>query len=614
LSSATGNGRSITRGNSMKIIVESDSDQRLDKWLPEHMKNCSRTYIRKLIKHGLVTIGGVPANCNSTLRKNDEILIAPANMQAQPIMPQNIPLSIIYEDSDIIVIDKPKGMAVSPSLKASKGTVVNSLYYHSESLCQGRAVTQPGLVHSMEKGTSGILLVCKTDAAQEAMHRQFADRLVNRSYLCIVHGRLIDDKGILEDRTILNPVTKKPFRTLSNNSSFTTSYSVRERFDEYTFVEAIPDTSSIQQLRYQFSRALHPLICDSSFGHAPKLSRFRGQCIHVCKMSFYHPVTGQRMEFSTDPEIPDYMAGLLSSMKDRSFRYSNVFGKGKDYDYSPLDRSLRERIGVIDEESSFPEYVRNAANGKIQQNEIYSSAPNPILCGLQGGRRLKYLIITDRFYCGELALKARGLQKDFPCYVYSQRAITGFRGELNRYGCIGVFDKTQMTDIEPLLSSSQSIGILDQAVTEASYGRLIRTLASLGADSVIFTKESNIRTIRKKIVSGSVGYVLQIPCVFADCDRDTLFAKLRSHGFSLVSLVRSETAGSMGKLITPDQIEELKGRKLSIILNKELYMKYDCPDCDYRFYLPEGRLHGFGYEMDCSISIFHLLKAFGNRS
>ncbi len=291
---------------------ESCKGERLDKWICSLMPEMSRNMLQKLIDEGAVTIDGKPAAKNYRLRGGEKAEITLPEPEPLNVLPQNIPITIVYEDDQLLVVNKPKGMVVHPAAGNSDGTLVNALLYH----CDGRlssinGVIRPGIVHRIDKNTSGLLIVAKTDSAHNFLAEQIKAHSFTREYQAICCGRFKQLTG-----TVDAPIgrskydRKKMCVTELNSKNAVTHYQVLEELGQYTLVKFNLETGRTHQIRVHCAHIGHPVLGDDVYGKAFK--GLEGQCLHAKKIGFIHP-NGEYMEF--DSELPQYFVDILNRLR-----------------------------------------------------------------------------------------------------------------------------------------------------------------------------------------------------------------------------------------------------------------------------------------------------------
>ncbi len=293
--------------------IDEDSGKRLDKWLTEKEDTLTRSMIQTLIADGQVSINGKTAKKNHKLSAGEKVVLIipePVSLEAKP---ENIPLDIVYEDESLVVVNKPKGMVVHPAPGNYDGTLVNALLYHCKGELSGiNGVIRPGIVHRIDKNTSGLLMVAKTDDAHKKLAEQIKEHSFTREYRCIASGRFKEPKGRI-DAPIGRDVKdrKKMCVTLKNSKNAVTHYEVLEQFEKYAFVKCVLETGRTHQIRVHLSYIGHPVLGDDVYGKAYK--GIEGQCLHAGKIGFVHPDTGRYMEFES--ELPEYFSDILEKLK-----------------------------------------------------------------------------------------------------------------------------------------------------------------------------------------------------------------------------------------------------------------------------------------------------------
>lgn len=295
-----------------RLIFVSDGENRLDKQIAENSE-LTRSAAVKLLEQGLVTVDGKPAGKKDIPKLNAEIEIILPGPKSADIVPENIPLDIVYEDGDVLVVNKPKGMVVHPAAGHYSGTLVNALMYHcGDSLSGINGEIRPGIVHRIDKDTSGLLMVAKNDKAHLKLSEQIKEHSFTREYQTVVTG------SIKEDGTVNAPIgrhktdRKKMCVTLENSREAVTHYSVIRNYAGYTHLNVRLETGRTHQIRVHLSYIGHPVAGDEVYGNG-KPKWLNGQCLHAKKIGFIHPRTGEYMEF--DSELPDYFVKFLKSIE-----------------------------------------------------------------------------------------------------------------------------------------------------------------------------------------------------------------------------------------------------------------------------------------------------------
>lgn len=287
--------------------------ERLDKFIAEN-SDISRSYAAKLCEEGLVQIGGRAVTKKYKITGGEEIEInlpEPEEISAQP---EDIPLNIVYEDDDVIVINKPQGMVVHPAAGNEKGTLVNALMYHCKgNLSAINGVIRPGIVHRIDKDTSGLLICAKTNEAHLSLANQLKERKPLRKYIALVNGNIKEDEGTVNKPIDRNPKDRKKMAVVQGGREAVTHYRVLERFGRYTLVECILETGRTHQIRVHLASIGHSIVGDPLYGMKKEKFNLPGQLLHARTIGFKHPKTGEIMEFTSD--IPPYFTEILEKLR-----------------------------------------------------------------------------------------------------------------------------------------------------------------------------------------------------------------------------------------------------------------------------------------------------------
>lgn len=299
----------------VKVTVgKEDSGKRLDKYLNVVFPDFSRTKIQEIIKNKNVMVNGKVEKASSKVYENYVVDITLEDAEPMDILPENIPLNVVYEDSDVIVINKPSGLIVHPSAGIYQGTLVNALLYHCKDLSGINGVQRPGIVHRIDKETSGLLMVAKNDKAHQSLSEQLQEHSVIRRYWALVHGVIPHDYGRIEapigrdknDR-------KKMCCTDKNSKEAITNFKVLERYEDMTLVECRLETGRTHQIRVHMSYIGYPVYGDPQYG-LRKDDTTHGQYLHAKILGFIHPTTKEEMVF--DSELPDYFDNKLKDLRE----------------------------------------------------------------------------------------------------------------------------------------------------------------------------------------------------------------------------------------------------------------------------------------------------------
>ncbi|RGH41590.1 MULTISPECIES: RluA family pseudouridine synthase [Clostridia] len=288
--------------------------ERIDKYLSEQLEDMTRSHIQKLIKENMVRVNGMTVKSNFKLSASDQIEVEIPELKEPDILPENIPLDILYEDQDILVVNKPKGMVVHPAPGHYTGTLVNAIMYHCKDNLSGiNGVMRPGIVHRIDMDTTGSLLICKNDRAHQALAKQLKEHSITRKYHAIVHGRLKEDEGTIDKPIGRHPIDRKKMSVhCTNGREAVTHYRVLKRFQQFTYIECQLETGRTHQIRVHMSSIGHPILGDQVYGPAKCPYKLQGQTLHAKVLGITHPTTGKYMEF--DAPLPDYFQGLLEKM------------------------------------------------------------------------------------------------------------------------------------------------------------------------------------------------------------------------------------------------------------------------------------------------------------
>lgn len=286
----------------LKISITEEKG-RIDKVLAEKLTNYSRSQIQLWLKEACVKIDGVAVKANYKVQKGDRITIQIPEPETLDLIAENLPLEIVYEDADVAVINKPQGMVVHPSAGHPNGTLVNALIYHLNSLSSINGVIRPGIVHRIDKDTSGLLMVAKNDQAHEDLAKQLKDKTSLRKYVALVHGVIPHDKGVIRAPIGRSTVDRKMQAVVDNGKDAVTHFQVLERYDDYTLVELQLETGRTHQIRVHMQYIGYPLVGDPVYG-LKRTIKGNGQFLHAKLLGFTHPSTGEKMVFEAPlPEI-----------------------------------------------------------------------------------------------------------------------------------------------------------------------------------------------------------------------------------------------------------------------------------------------------------------------
>lgn len=298
------------------IIEEDGQGERIDSFIAANLEGPSRSFIQKLIEQGKVTLNGAMVTSKKEkLKAGDQVEIAVPPPEQLEILAEDIPLDIVYEDDDVLVVNKPKGMVVHPAVGNYSGTLVNAIMFHcGKRLSSINGVIRPGIVHRIDKDTSGLLMIAKNDKAHESLSAQLADHSITRTYVALVYNNFTKDEGTVDEPIGRDPKNRlRQAVTYTNSKRAVTHYKVLERYGEYTLVQCNLETGRTHQIRVHMAFIKHPLVGDMVYG--PKKSKFKieGQMLHAKTLGFIHPTTGEYMEFNSP--IPEYFNDILTKLR-----------------------------------------------------------------------------------------------------------------------------------------------------------------------------------------------------------------------------------------------------------------------------------------------------------
>lgn len=296
------------------LVEEDEEGDRLDVYLADQFVDMSRSYIQKIIKDKKVTVNGKIEKAKYLVKEEDKIVIEIPKPKVLEVVPQDIPIEIVYEDDDIIIVNKPQGMVVHPAPGNYEGTLVNAILYHCKgNLSSINGVIRPGIVHRIDKDTSGILMIAKNNNAHNCLAEQLKDHSITREYEFICHGVFKED-NVTVDRPIgRNLKDRLKMAIVPNGKRAVTHFEVIERFNGYTHVRARLETGRTHQIRVHAMSINHPLVGDPVYGPKNSKIKLNGQALHAKKLGFIHPTTKEYIEF--DSELPDYFQKLLEKLR-----------------------------------------------------------------------------------------------------------------------------------------------------------------------------------------------------------------------------------------------------------------------------------------------------------
>lgn len=298
------------------FTVSSDSaGDRIDKYISENSSSMSRSAVASIIEKGGVQVNGKEVSKNYKLRENDKITVVVPEPEELDAKPENIPLDIVYEDDDLLVVNKPKGMVVHPAAGNYTGTLVNALLYHCKDSLSGiNGVLRPGIVHRIDKDTSGLLIVAKNDRAHAGLAEQIKAHSFERAYECVAHGNIKEDEFTVNQPIGRNPKDRKKMAvTYKNSKNAVTHFKVLKRYGSFTHLRCTLETGRTHQIRVHLSYVGHPIAGDEVYGPKKPVKGLSGQCLHAKHIGFVHPITGEWLEFESP--LPEYFTQFLNKLE-----------------------------------------------------------------------------------------------------------------------------------------------------------------------------------------------------------------------------------------------------------------------------------------------------------
>lgn len=295
------------------IVDEINENKRLDLFLKNNLEDKSRSYIQNLIEEEKVKVNGKIKKSNYKLKGKDEVTIEIPDAIPLEVTPEDIPLDIIYEDNDVIVVNKPQDMVVHPAPGNYNGTLVNALLYHCKDLSGINGILRPGIVHRIDKDTSGILVIAKNDNSHNKLAAQLKDHSMNRTYYALVEGRVKEEEGTVDAPIGRHPVDRIKMAIVKDGREAITHYKVIERFNHYTLVKCNLETGRTHQIRVHMASLGHPLVGDEVYGFKKQKFKLKGQVLHAKTLGFIHPSTNEYIEFNS--KLPQYFEELLNILR-----------------------------------------------------------------------------------------------------------------------------------------------------------------------------------------------------------------------------------------------------------------------------------------------------------
>ena len=299
----------------LTILTAVESGERVDAWLAGQLPGMTRSAVQRLLENGSVTLNGAAVKKNYKVAAGDTFVVAAEPVLELPLIPQNIPLDVVFEDEDVIVVNKPRGMVVHPAPGHPAGTLVNALMYHcGDSLSGVGGAKRPGIVHRIDKDTSGLIIAAKNDMAHLALSAQLADRSLSRVYEAVAAGNFREDSGTVDAPIGRHPNERKKMAVTSQNSRpAVTHWEVLARYRGYTHIRCKLETGRTHQIRVHMAYIGHTLLGDEVYGHARLPEKgLTGQCLHARELKFIHPRTGESVHLETD--LPPYFREVLDRL------------------------------------------------------------------------------------------------------------------------------------------------------------------------------------------------------------------------------------------------------------------------------------------------------------
>ena len=297
------------------ILLRADRDgERADQFIARLVPELTRSAAQRLLEEGAVTLAGRPVKKNYKTAPGDVLAVALPEPEPVDAVPQDIPLDVVYEDGDVIVVNKPVGMVVHPAAGHPDGTLVNALLYHcGESLSGINGALRPGIVHRIDRDTSGLLIAAKNDFAHQALAEQLQDHSLYREYEAVCVGTLREDAGTVDAPIGRHPVERKKMAVdRKNGRAAVTHWQVLARYPGYTHIRCRLETGRTHQIRVHMASIGHPLLGDTVYGAKKPVPGLAGQCLHARRLSFIHPRTGERV--TVECPLPDYFTGVLTKL------------------------------------------------------------------------------------------------------------------------------------------------------------------------------------------------------------------------------------------------------------------------------------------------------------
>lgn len=295
------------------ITEEKDREQRIDKFLSDKLQGRSRSYIQGLIQEEKVKVDNKAVKSNYKIRSSEVITVEIPELVELDVKPEEIELDILYEDEEVIVVNKPQGMVVHPAVGNYTGTLVNAILNHCNDLSGINGVIRPGIVHRIDKDTSGVLVIAKNDNSHHKLAEQLKDHSMRRVYNALVEGLLKDDEGTVDAPLARHPIERIKISVVPGGRRAVTHYKVLERYKNTTLIECVLETGRTHQIRVHMSYIGHPLVGDPIYGYKKQKIKAEGQLLHARVLGFIHPTRGEYMEFQAP--LPEYFQKVIYSLR-----------------------------------------------------------------------------------------------------------------------------------------------------------------------------------------------------------------------------------------------------------------------------------------------------------
>lgn len=297
------------------------NNQRIDKVISEENEKVTRSFVQKLLEQGNVKVNSIVVAKNYKVKTGDKVIVSSVTPRKLEAVPQNIKLDIMFEDDYLLVVNKPKGMVVHPAAGNFDNTLVNALLYHCKDLSGINGVLRPGIVHRIDKNTSGLLVVAKNDMAHLSLSEQISTHSFDREYRAVVYGHFKENKGMVNAPIGRNPNNRLQMCVTDKNSkNAITHYEVIEEYDKFSYIKLNLDTGRTHQIRVHMKYIGHPVAGDDVYGPAPVIKELEGQCLHACMIGFRHPFTNEHIQVNSC--LPEYFERFLTKIKKNNSEVS----------------------------------------------------------------------------------------------------------------------------------------------------------------------------------------------------------------------------------------------------------------------------------------------------